>query len=431
MSPGSTTESYPAFARIGLRKTPEKTSTRNDRLHKRGGGVCAYIRNDLKPKVLLKSQGDASHPEYIFVEIQARLQKCLVAFCPKAVPKFIAYRDLKHVHDEQLISDAMELPWHTIFNLVTVDEKLTAFNNMVMQLFDKHAPLRKRRATHRPAPWMTDNIRNLMASRDAAYRKYRHNKSEENFYNYKKIRNRTTQNIRNAKRRHALSLVDPSISPQYLWKHLRDMGIGSKTTETEIPNISLDKLNQYFTSPPTSQPSKQQKLNTMNTLLAIPFPAREKFFFSNITDTEVRQALKNSRSYLHKQRSTSAFSKAFFCLFTFVLSERKSCVYRSPNQREEDRFQDLVFRSCGVTVSASSRETRWPGFDSRSGMTAAGGRMPRPCGTHASGKEAEDVQGKGGRMLSGERLSAVNENSEGQAGMEKTGRNYEHYVNCV
>ncbi|KAJ4450627.1 hypothetical protein ANN_02055 [Periplaneta americana] len=28
MSPGSSTESYPAFARIGLRKTPEKTSTR-------------------------------------------------------------------------------------------------------------------------------------------------------------------------------------------------------------------------------------------------------------------------------------------------------------------------------------------------------------------------------------------------------------------
>ncbi|KAJ4428531.1 hypothetical protein ANN_24575 [Periplaneta americana] len=27
--------------------------------------------------------------------------------------------------------------------------------------------------------------------------------------------------------------------------------------------------------------------------------------------------------------------------------------------------------------------------------------------------------------------SAVDENSEGQAGMEKTGRNYERYVNCL
>ncbi|KAJ4427170.1 hypothetical protein ANN_24786 [Periplaneta americana] len=312
------------------------TTGRNDRLYKRGDGVCTYIRNDLKPKVLLKSQGDAAHPEYIFIEIQASLQKCLVAIvykppkaghlsdleipltnllpqyehvlvfgdfntnllalksngtkqlcnmleafnlkilplnpthhtattetlidliitnnpdrivtsgqlpvpgisahdlifaeyslqCPKAAAKFITYRDLEHVDDDQLISDAMELPWHTIFNLVTVDEKLTAaFNNMVIQLFDKHAPLRKRNATHRPAPWMTDSIRNLMASRDAAYRKYRHDKSEENFYIYKKIRNRTTQNIRNAKRRHALCLVDPSITPRYLYHGIFDSSI--------------------------------------------------------------------------------------------------------------------------------------------------------------------------------------------------------------
>ncbi|KAJ4451810.1 hypothetical protein ANN_03284 [Periplaneta americana] len=30
--------------------------------------------------------------------------------------------------------------------------------------------------------------------------------------------------------------------------------------------------------------------------------------------------------------------------------------------------------------------------------------MPRPCGTHALGKEAKDVQGEDGRTLSGERL---------------------------
>ncbi|KAJ4442440.1 hypothetical protein ANN_04026 [Periplaneta americana] len=30
--------------------------------------------------------------------------------------------------------------------------------------------------------------------------------------------------------------------------------------------------------------------------------------------------------------------------------------------------------------------------------------MPRPCGTHALGKEAEDIQGEGGRTCSGERL---------------------------
>ncbi|KAJ4436157.1 hypothetical protein ANN_18787 [Periplaneta americana] len=53
---------------------------------------------------------------------------------------------------------------------VTVDEKVATYNDIVIQLFDKHAPLKKRRATHRPAPWLNASIRNLMTSRDAALR---------------------------------------------------------------------------------------------------------------------------------------------------------------------------------------------------------------------------------------------------------------------
>ncbi|KAJ4431967.1 hypothetical protein ANN_20576 [Periplaneta americana] len=110
------------------------------------------------------------------------------------------------------------------------------------------------------------------------------------------------------KRRHALSLVDPSIPPRCLWNNLRDMGVGKKASEADVINIPLDKLNEYFTSPPTIRPEKQSKRNTINTLLANPPPSREKFFFSHITDSEVRRALKSIKS---KAQGTDNISIVF------------------------------------------------------------------------------------------------------------------------
>lgn len=51
----------------------------NDRLNKRGGGVAAYIRSDLNPKIIYASPGDCDDkPEMLFVEICVSFQKCIL-----------------------------------------------------------------------------------------------------------------------------------------------------------------------------------------------------------------------------------------------------------------------------------------------------------------------------------------------------------------
>ncbi|KAJ4444986.1 hypothetical protein ANN_06785 [Periplaneta americana] len=128
-------------------------------------------------------------------------------YCPKYKPHITSYRDLKHIEHDKLINDALSLPWTEVWNLPDIDDKIEKFNDLVIQLYDKHAPLKTRRVGRRPAPWMCDAIKLLMTDRDTAYRKYRRSKDELDFNTYKVLRNKCNQAVRNAKLRHAHSLL--------------------------------------------------------------------------------------------------------------------------------------------------------------------------------------------------------------------------------
>ena len=252
------------------------TLLRNDRAGKRGGGVCAYVLNELRPRIIYHSPPEYSaRPEFLFVEIQASLKKCLLCVvykppkigyicdlenaltdlipcydhtivtgdfninllqtdstlatelnnmfqslnmtiaplhpthhtattdtlldlivtthpqkilthgqlpapgisahdiiyveyslqCPKRNSKLLTYRDLQRIDETNLNSDALQLPWHTIWSLHSVDEKVETFNALVLQLYDKHAPIKTRRFTRPPAPWMNDEIHGPMAKK--------------------------------------------------------------------------------------------------------------------------------------------------------------------------------------------------------------------------------------------------------------------------
>ena len=68
---------------------------RNDRTGKGGGGVAAYIRSDLKPKVILNSPSEYNaRPEYLFIEISASLQRCLLCVVYKP-PKVNHLNDIE------------------------------------------------------------------------------------------------------------------------------------------------------------------------------------------------------------------------------------------------------------------------------------------------------------------------------------------------
>lgn len=246
-------------------------------------------------KVLTHGQLPApglSHHDLIFLSYSLRI--------PRSQPKIITYRDLKHINNAALMTDAAMSPWHEIEYLQTVDEKVAMFNNLLTNLYDKHAPVITRRATRPPSPWLDQAILTLMAQRDKAYRKYRC-KARANsltavayFEDYKRLRNRCTQDIRKAKRKYAYGLLSLRSTPANLWKGLRNLGVGNKMSSSS-PDISPDELNIQFSQLPVTI-NDSTKRQTLQTIESSYNADTDKFYFRHIIPSEVNNAIKNIKT---------------------------------------------------------------------------------------------------------------------------------------
>ena len=74
------------------------------------------------------------------------------------------------------------------------------WKEMLMQAIDKHAPLKTKRAGKKKSPWITDHLRHEMHRRDFLKKKAVLGGSPLAWDQYKRARNHTNNEIKNAKR---------------------------------------------------------------------------------------------------------------------------------------------------------------------------------------------------------------------------------------
>ena len=94
---------------------------RQDRLRKRGGGVCAYIRKDITVTVL---------------------------------------KDISHLSKNYFYQEE-------------INYKLATFNDTFLSTLDANAPIKSIRIRSRPCPYVTPEIKDQITFRDQLFRRYR------------------------------------------------------------------------------------------------------------------------------------------------------------------------------------------------------------------------------------------------------------------
>ena len=92
---------------------------------------------------------------------------------PKASPSYVITRSFKNYSSEKIVNDISTIPWDVLDLLPTVDEKLDAFNDLFLTCLDKHAPVKKIRIKHRACPFMIDDIKQLIITRNSLHRSAR------------------------------------------------------------------------------------------------------------------------------------------------------------------------------------------------------------------------------------------------------------------
>ena len=84
---------------------------------------------------------------------------------------------------------------------------------------NNYVPIKSRKSSRLPTPWMTSEIAKLMSDRDFHLRKAKGNKSSHHWMKYKKLRNNVHRHIEEAKSNYFTSLLqDCGGDSSKLWK---------------------------------------------------------------------------------------------------------------------------------------------------------------------------------------------------------------------
>ena len=81
-------------------------------------------------------------------------------------PVYVIRRSYKHYDAGAFARDIAEAPWSVVESFDDVDEKLDAFHLLFDPTLDQHAPIRRVKLRTRPNPFVTDEIKSLMKTRD-------------------------------------------------------------------------------------------------------------------------------------------------------------------------------------------------------------------------------------------------------------------------
>jgi hypothetical protein len=217
------------------------------------------------------------------------LYACINISTAKTKPKYICYRDINKVDEVKLKADAEEIDWSGLFLCNSIDGKVDIFNNTLISLFDKHAPLKRVKIKYKPNPWITDDIIILSRQRDAAYLQSAKSKLPADRAKFKALRNRCKQEIRNAKLRYCHTLSDFKISSREMWSAIRKLGCG-KNKNPSVCSIPPDTLNEHYLSV-ASVTDPDLIDTTINEYLLMDDKVHEKFYFKSVIPEDVINAI--------------------------------------------------------------------------------------------------------------------------------------------
>ena len=149
--------------------------------------------------VLVKSSGvlEITISDHFLVHAVINLRS------PKQAPTYIVTRSFRNYKADQFANDIAHIPWDTM-NLIDepVDNRLNAFNDLLLACLDDHAPVKTVKIRHKPNPFITEDIRDLMKARDHLHKRARRTGTREDWEAFKELRNRVKFVLRKAEREH-------------------------------------------------------------------------------------------------------------------------------------------------------------------------------------------------------------------------------------
>ncbi|CAB0040419.1 unnamed protein product [Trichogramma brassicae] len=165
-------------------------------------------------------------------ETSSRYTRSISKISPSTFPAAVASSlnnklDLESLPHIDLISTDTD-------NCAVIDRLVAEVTDGILEALDVVAPLRLTALRAKVKPWVTQELRKLMRSRDDAYRSYLRSLSASALARYKQLRRSVKNLLDTAKNTYISNKLASASSPADYWRTLRGIGIASHSTPSPL-----------------------------------------------------------------------------------------------------------------------------------------------------------------------------------------------------
>ena len=164
----------------------------------------------------------------------------------KFKPRLIKWHDYRKYNPKEMREYLRKQNWYPVLNSRNVNNAWNTMKNIMLEIFDKHAPRLMKKVKGKLALWLTDDVKKLMNKRDKLLRKARKS-PDAAFYKaeYRQKRNAINIAIRRAKALYYNNLVQENSTgdPSKFWKTVKSIYPGKAKSSNNIQVFEIDGKN--------------------------------------------------------------------------------------------------------------------------------------------------------------------------------------------
>lgn len=167
----------------------------------------------------------------------------------KTPPENYWYRDYDKINVDCFLRDLLECNLTAIYSFSNVNEKLDYFNNILLSLINRHAPLTRKFIRDPSSPWINGHVHRMFNNRANAYECWRRDKNNpQKWNNFVKLRNITNRTVKNTKREYFASQLNAFLPAKKLWTNIKRLGLKHSNTKVGGGDVTATSLNRFFVS---------------------------------------------------------------------------------------------------------------------------------------------------------------------------------------
>ena len=169
------------------------------------------------------------------------------------------HRSMRNLNKNAFQEDLNEIPWQITDLFDDNEDKIFAWNHLLLGVLNQHTPLRAMRPSKHKCPWVTYDICQAIKKRNRIHKRFLRHRTLEVWNEYKEQRNLVVTKLRTSKKEYLTNLIKNNANPSTIWKVLKS----SYDSNTKIlpssaisePTETASKFNDHFRSTHNSTPS--------------------------------------------------------------------------------------------------------------------------------------------------------------------------------